>query len=199
MSIVKIDCLKDSMDYHKWTFFDGVDEHTIICRHAEKYFEKIVRIATSRDTPVADKEEAAKHQVNRNVSREVNIDHSGLDFFEDDGYLRIVGWTDEEVLFDFQCHTEEFIHDFAKLVDDHFQNIGILYYGRSSVSIVPLNYGAKEYDRFSQDDWITSMIDLCDIVLLKACVLGGYDIDEMIGGIDVDLSRDVKILMTPIA
>ena len=39
---------------------------------------------------------------------------------------------------------------------------------------------------------------LSDIVLLKACVLGGYDTGKMVDGLDVDLSRDIKILTTPI-
>ena len=40
--------------------------------------------------------------------------------------------------------------------------------------------------------------NLSDIVLLKACVLGGYDTDKMVDGLDADLSRDMKILPTPI-
>ena len=40
--------------------------------------------------------------------------------------------------------------------------------------------------------------NLSDIVLLKACVLGGYDTDKMVDGLDADLSRDIKILATPI-
>ena len=45
---------------------------------------------------------------------------------------------------------------------------------------------------------VTKYDSLSDIVLLKACVLGGYDTDKMVDGLDADLSRDIKILTTPI-
>lgn len=45
---------------------------------------------------------------------------------------------------------------------------------------------------------IPNRLSLSDIVLLKACVLGGYDTDKMADGLDVNLSRDIEILTTPI-
>lgn len=114
--------------------------------------------------------------------------------------MRIVGWTDDEVLFEFQCNTREFIHDVAKLVDGHFQRIGILHYENFVCSAFSVNRDVYGFDDFEkQDFWLTEVLSLSDIVLLKACVLGGYDTDKMVDGFDADLSRDVKILMTPIA
>lgn len=49
-----------------------------------------------------------------------------------------------------------------------------------------------------QDLWPTGALSLSDIWLLKVCVLGGYDTDKMVDGLDVDLSRDIKIITTPI-
>lgn len=185
--------------FYKWTFSDGENEYSIVCRHAHKYFAKILKIASSKDAPIDNPDEAMKHQVNQCEGIEDDIDHIGLDFFDNDGEMRVVGWTDEEVIFEFHCNTAEFIHDIAKLVDSHLQKIGILYYDDFYSGAFSVNRDTEGFDSFEkQDFWLTSVLSLSDIVLLKACVLDDYDTGKMIDGLDVDLSRDVKILMTPI-
>lgn len=213
MSIVKIDYLGTCEELgfstdlygswtqlYRWTFSDGENEYSIVCRHVQRYFEKIIDIALAKDRPIEDAQEAAKHQINQLIGK-YEIDHIGIDFFNNDGRLCIVGWSDEsgeEVLFELHCNTAEFIHDIAKLVDDHFQRIGILYF-ENAISAFFVNRDAEGFDNFEkQDFWMTNALSINDIVLLKACVLGGYDTDKMFDGIDVDLSRDVEILMTPI-
>lgn len=161
-----------------------------------------MNIALSKDAPIEDAQEAAKHQINQHISFEDDIDHIGIDFFDNDGQLRVVGWSDEsgeETLFEFHCNTAEFIHDIAKQVDGHFQRIGILYYDSSIPSAFHVNRNIEGFNTFmKQDLWLTGALSLSDIVLLKACVLGGYDTDKMVDGLDADLSRDIKILTTPI-
>lgn len=214
MSIVKIDYLGTCEElgfstglygswtqFYRWTFSDGENEYSLVCRHVQRYFEKIIDIALAKDRPIGDAQEAAKHQINQHIGIKYEIDHSGIDFFNNDGQLRIVGWSDEsgeEVLFELHCNTEEFVHDVAKLVDDHFQRIGILYF-ENAISAFFVNRDAEGFANFEkQDFWLTSALSLSDIVLLKACVLGGYDTDKMVDGLDADLSRDIKILATPI-
>ena len=188
--------------FYRWTFSDGEKEYSIVCQHAQSYFEKILNIALSKDAPIEDAQEAAKHQINQHISFEDDIDHIGIDFFDNDGQLRVVGWSDEsgeETLFEFHCNTAEFIHDIAKQVDGHFQRIGILYYDSSIPSAFHINRNIEGFNTFmKQDLWLTGALSLSDIVLLKACVLGGYDTDKMVDGLDADLSRDIKILTTPI-
>ena len=188
--------------FYRWTFSDGEKEYSIVCRHAQSYFEKILNIALSKDAPIEDAQEAAKHQINQHISFEDDIDHIGIDFFDNDGQLRVVGWSDEsgeETLFEFHCNTAEFIHDIAKQVDGHFQRIGILYYDSSIPSAFHVNRNIESFNTFmKQDLWLTGALSLSDIVLLKACVLGGYDTGKMVDGLDVDLPRDIKILTTPI-
>lgn len=215
MSVVKIDYLGTCEElelstdsyawwrpFYRWTFFNGEDEYSIVCRHAQSYLEKILKIALSKDVPIGDTQEAAKHQINQCIIFEDDIDHIGIDFFNNDGQLRIVGWSDEsgeKVLFELHCNTAEFIHDIAKQIDDHLQRIGILYYDSSIPSAFHVNRNIEGFNTFmKQDLWLTDALSLSDIVLLKACVLGGYDTDKMADGLDVDLSRDIKILTTPI-
>ena len=204
MSIVKIDYLGFSPSewrwpLYRWIFSNRENEYSIVCRHAQRYFERILKIALSKDDSNEDAQETAKHQVNQHVTIEDEIDHIGIDFFCDDGELCVVGWTDEKVLFEFHCNTAEFIHDIAKLVNDHFQKIGILYYDNFCSGAFPVNRDAEGFDNFDkQDFWLTGALSLSDIVLLNACVLGGYDTDKMADGLDVNLSRDIEILTTPI-
>lgn len=215
MSIVKIDYLGTCEELgfstdlygswtqlYRWTFSNRENEYSIVCRHAQRYFERILKIALSKDDSNEDAQEAAKHQVNQHVTIEDEIDHIGIDFFSDDGKLRVVGWSDEsgeKVLFEFHCDTAEFIHDIAKLVDDHFQRIGILYYENVISTAFSVNRDAEGFANFEkQDFWLIDALSLSDIVLLKACVLGGYDTDKMADGLDVDLSRDIEILTKPI-
>ena len=77
--------------FYRWTFSDGEKEYSIVCRHAQSYFEKILNIALSKDAPIEDAQEAAKHQINQHISFEDDIDHIGIDFFDNDGQLRVVG------------------------------------------------------------------------------------------------------------
>lgn len=185
--------------FYRWTFSDGENEYSIVCRHAQRYLDKILKIALEKDEPLEDTQVAAKHQVNQLIGVEEEIDHSGIDFFNNDGQLRVVGWSDAEDLFEFQCSTAEFIHDVAKQVDDHFQRIGILYYDNSASTAFSVNRDAGGFADFEkQDFWLTHVLSLSDIVLLKACVLGGYDTDKMANGLDMNLSRDINILTTPI-
>ena len=190
------------MTNQKPPFFLNTQEYSIVCRHAQSYFEKILNIALSKDAPIEDAQEAAKHQINQHISFEDDIDHIGIDFFDNDGQLRVVGWSDEsgeETLFEFHCNTAELIHDIAKQVDGHFQRIGILYYDSSIPSAFHVNRNIEGFNTLmKQDLWLTGALSLSDIVLLKACVLGGYDTDKMVDGLDADLSRDIKILTTPI-
>ena len=80
------------------------------------------------------------------------------------------------------------------MVDDHFQRIGIQYF-ENAISEFFVNQVAEDFDNFEkQDFWLTNALSINDIVLLKACVLGGYDTDKMVDGLDVDLSRDIKFL-----
>ena len=77
--------------------------------------------------------------------------------------------------------------------------IGILYYDSSIPSAFHVNRNIEGFNTFmKQDLWLTGALSLSDIVLLKACVLGGYDTDKMVDCLDADLSRDIKILTTPI-
>lgn len=212
MSIVKIDYLGTCEElgfsadlygswpqFYRWTFSDGENEYSIVCWHVQRCFEKIIDIALAKDRPIEDVQEAAKHQVNQHIGVEDEIDHSGIDFFNNDGQLRVVGWSDAEELFEFQCSTAEFVHDVAKQVDDHFQRIGILYYDNFASTAFSVNRDAVGFADFEkQDFWLTHVLSLSDIVLLKACVLGGYDTDKMADGLDMNLSRDINILTTPI-
>ena len=207
MSIVKIDYLGFSpgewrWPLYRWTFSNRENEYSIVCRHAQRYFERILKIALSKDDSNEDAQEAAKHQVNQHVTIEDEIDHIGIDFFSDDGKLRVVGWSaesGEKALFELQCNRAEFIHDIAKLVDSHFQKIGILYYDNFCSGAFSINRSAEGFGNFEkQEFWLTGALSLSDIVLLKACVLGGYDTDKMFDDLDVNLSRDIEILTTPI-
>ena len=53
--------------FYRWTFSDGEKEYSIVCRHAQSYFEKILNIALSKDAPIEDAQEAAKHQINQHI------------------------------------------------------------------------------------------------------------------------------------
>ena len=88
--------------FYRWTFSDGENEYSIVCRHAQKYLDKILKIALEKDEPLEDAQVAAKHQVNQHFGVEDEIDHSGIDFFNNDGQLRVVGWSDAKDLFEFQ-------------------------------------------------------------------------------------------------
>ena len=210
MSIVKIDYLGICEELvfsadlygswaqlYRWTFSDGENEHSIVCRHVQRYFEKITDTALVKDNPIEGAQETAKRQINQHIGVKYEIDHIGIDFFNNDGQLRIVDRSDEsgeEVLFELHCNTAEFIHDVAELVDDHFQRIGIQYF-ENAISEFFVNQVAEDFDNFEkQDFWLTNALSINDIVLLKACVLGGYDTDKMVDGLDVDLSRDIKFL-----
>lgn len=71
--------------FYKRTFSDGENKYSIVCRHAHKYFAKILKIALLKDVLVDNPDEAMKHQVNQYEWIEDDIDHIGLDFFDNDG------------------------------------------------------------------------------------------------------------------